>query len=271
MSNVFKVLYLDELLGLQGRLPDQGIVNIGGTSSPSFTVAGRGLLFSDGTSTDGTSGDLSVLQITLQGSYTASQSPAQINLSASKNFIINALDGKKFIIDADNGNVTVGGNLSILGSSTIVTSTVQNTAQVQIHQTSSSQSGLVIEPTSEAASTVPLITAKAVHGGPIVFSVSPTGLVNGIDLVDLRHDIDQYVSEQVIDGEFTLTPLSSTTKLTLPNTYKPGSTKVYIGGLRQKRGSDYTESAADELTLLFVHSEDLIDAGISIIIDYVIA
>lgn len=46
------VVHIDEL-GEQARLPAGGIINAGGVEGPNFTVAGKALIFADGTATDG--------------------------------------------------------------------------------------------------------------------------------------------------------------------------------------------------------------------------
>lgn len=53
---IFKPAVVIEGLGELGRLPDCAIINAGGTSGPTFTVGGRGLLFTDGTSSSGSGG-----------------------------------------------------------------------------------------------------------------------------------------------------------------------------------------------------------------------
>lgn len=111
MTTVFKPVYLDQELGELGRLPDGAIVNIGGTSSTTFTVGGRALLFDDGSSTGSGSGS----GFTLQVAYNNSTSPAEIVTAASKNIVYRALNSRQFIFNANDGTVTVDGNLNIGG------------------------------------------------------------------------------------------------------------------------------------------------------------
>ena len=59
------VVHLDEL-GEQGRLPAGGIINAGGTEGPNFTVGGKAVIFSDGTSSDG-SGPVIVVGSSVSG------------------------------------------------------------------------------------------------------------------------------------------------------------------------------------------------------------
>ncbi len=108
MTRVFKPIYLDEALGELGRLPDNSIVNIGGTSSTTFTVGGRALLFEDGSSTGPSTG----VGFTLQVAYGTSLVPAQINTIAGKNIVFNATNNNKLVFNADTGAVTIDGLLN---------------------------------------------------------------------------------------------------------------------------------------------------------------
>lgn len=109
---IYKLLYLNQQTGEHGLFPDWGISNIGGTSSPTFSVNGKALLFSDGTSTDGLG---SALFLTLQGAYNTS-STGEIALSTGKPFSIKALNLNTFSVNPSNGNVTISGDLTVQGS-----------------------------------------------------------------------------------------------------------------------------------------------------------
>lgn len=110
MTRIFKPIYRDETLGEMGRLPDGGIVNIGGTSNTTFTVGGRALLFDDGSSTGPSSGG-----ITLQAVYDNALVPAQIDTETGKNIVFNALNASKLTFNANTGAVTIDGDVSLLG------------------------------------------------------------------------------------------------------------------------------------------------------------
>lgn len=112
MTRIFKPIYRDDELGELGRLPDNAVVNIGGTSSPTFTVGGRALMFDDGSSTAPSTG----VGFTLQAAYSNSVAPAQINTAAGKNIVFNALNGTQFVFNASNGGVTIQGNLNLVGT-----------------------------------------------------------------------------------------------------------------------------------------------------------
>lgn len=193
---ILKPLYVIQALGELGQMPDGAVTNIGGTSSPTFSVGGRGLLFDDGSSTlPGTGGGY-----TLQVAYTNSTAPATINLTTGKDFVLNALNGKKFIFDAATGTLTIEGDLTVLGSSTVIEGTVSNLDQVNISPPSSTTVGLTIVPLSGVTPAVNLMGVKAVAGGPDVFTIGPTGLVtipdasiqtlNGVAVSDLLAHIN---------------------------------------------------------------------------------
>jgi hypothetical protein len=111
MTRAYRPVYLDEVLGELGRLPNGAIINIGGTDSPTFTVGGRPLLFADGSSTAPDTGT----GTTLQAAYSNSFNPAQINTTAGKNLIFNSNNDKKFTFNANTGAVTIEGGLEVVG------------------------------------------------------------------------------------------------------------------------------------------------------------
>lgn len=118
--------------GVIGQLPNGGIINAGGTSHPTFTVGGRGLLFDDGTSTGG--GGTPPPPLTLQGIYDASYIPdgrvALVSLEAGKSLTIGSKTSSDvyFTVDGSTGdvslskalavagNASIGGNLSVTGT-----------------------------------------------------------------------------------------------------------------------------------------------------------
>lgn len=170
-TRILKPVYLIDELGELGRLPDGAIVNIGGVEGPSFTVAGRGLLFDDGSSTSpgGVGG------FTLQVAYTNSTAPATINLTAGKNFVLNSANNKKLIFNADTGSVVIEGDLAVLGDSSVIEGSIYNVNQVNIAPPDDVTTALNIEPIS--FSNVDLVTIRAINGDPPVFRIDNTGVV----------------------------------------------------------------------------------------------
>jgi hypothetical protein len=61
----------------------------------------------------------------------------------------------------------------------------------------------------------------------------------------------------------------STCKVTLEQAYQPGSVRMFVGGLRQKSGEDYTESGEMELTMSFTFSNAMIAEGQTLVIDFI--
>lgn len=196
----FKVVYLNEGTGELGRLPDNAIINAGGVSGQSFTVGGKPLLFADGTATDGSQGV--VLNVTLQSAY--DKSDGTINLSIGKDFTINALNQKIFQVDASTGRVTITGDLTVLGSSTVVEGTLANVDQVVINPPDGATSGLIIEPMVGVTMGTDIVRIRDSHAGPSVFTIDSNGntllkqltvggTINGIDLTQFYADFQAHV------------------------------------------------------------------------------
>ena len=196
----FKVVHLFSDSGELGRLPDGGIINAGGVSGNTFTVGGKGLLFSDGTSTDGSPVNLN---LTLQGAYNFGS--GTIDFSAGKNFVISALNQKIFQVDAATGRVTITGDLTVLGSSTVVESTLANVDQVSINPPAGVTSGLLIEPMVGITMSTDLVRIRNVNSGPPVFTIDASGntflkqltvggTINGIDLAQFYSDFQNHIN-----------------------------------------------------------------------------
>lgn len=197
---IFKPSYLNELLGELAIIPDGGITNIGGTNSDTFTVGGRGLLFSDGTSTDGSP---VTLVTDLQSVYDNS-TPTQINLSLGSDFVIEALNGNQFIIDADTGLVTVVGDLFVGGTITGDVSAAVNTDRVEIHQSAAGYTPFIMEPLFGIVPDQNVVDIKVTFGGPTVFSIDESGVttianltvpgtINGVNLVQFLADFSDHI------------------------------------------------------------------------------
>jgi hypothetical protein len=76
---------------------------------------------------------------------------------------------------------------------------------------------------------------------------------------------------QEVDAPVTTAVDGSGTLITLPSNYKPGTTAVYIGGARQKRGVDFIENTANTLRLEFILTDAQIAEGQNLVVDYVVA
>lgn len=190
-TRIFKPAYVIEELGELGRTPDGAITNIGGTDYPYFTVGGRALLFADGSTTSPTPG----LGVNLQTTYDNSVS-GNIDLAAGKNFVITALNGRRFVVDAATGAVTIDGDLSVLGATTVIEGTVQNTDSLNISMPLPTTVGFSITPSIGVTPVADLVNITNLFGGPAVFSISSAGVtslanlvvagtINGIDIAAL--------------------------------------------------------------------------------------
>ena len=207
MSITKKLLYIDND-GIQASTAPGTITNIGGTSNPSFTVAGRGLLFDDGTSTNGgvPAGGNSTLQTVYNNSHDA-QGNAAITLQTGKDFVIydDTNNNIYFKIQSTTGAVTITGDLNVLGNATIK-STTEIADHWTIQTTTPSTVALSIEPTAGNTPLADLINVKKANGGPAVFRVDAsgkttlstlqvngnqiiTGTINGKDIVTMDNEL----------------------------------------------------------------------------------
>lgn len=168
----FRLVYLNTASGELGKLPDFGIVNIGGTAGPTFTVDGKALLFADGGTTDGSPASLS---LTLQGAYNNSAAPATINLTAGRDLVFNALNSKAFQFDAATGKVTITGDLEVLGASSIIEGTISNVDQLAINAPSGSTSSLLIQPMAGVVMTTDVVRIQNQSGALPVFTIDALG------------------------------------------------------------------------------------------------
>ena len=76
----------------------------------------------------------------------------------------------------------------------------------------------------------------------------------------------------LFNQSFTLqVPVGGLTVLQLDSAFQAGSTSLYVGGLRQKLGIDYVETAPDELTLQFELTQSMVDEGQHVTVDFLSA
>lgn len=95
-------------------------------------------------------------------------------------------------------------------------------------------------------------------------------LTNFTEAIDyLLNQTPATSGSMVFNQNYSLIPAGANTILQLSASYRSGSTCVYVGGLRQKLGIDYVESAPDALTLLYSLTPTMIADGQSITIDFV--
>jgi hypothetical protein len=116
----FRPIYRDPYDGIQTEIPDGGLVNIGGTTSPTFTVGGKAVMLADGSTSNGDPSAVANLQISYQNTRD-SDGHASINLRAGHDFFVKSVDASKYLkIDSETGDVSITGNLYVSGSTTVV-------------------------------------------------------------------------------------------------------------------------------------------------------
>ena len=203
MTTIQKLIILDNE-GILATLADGEIINAGGTSSSTWTVNGKGLLFDDGSST---SGALSI--ITLQSVYNNSPTTGPlIKLSSGKDFIIadDTNDDIYFSIDSETGKVTVTGDLEVIGNSTIINTVVQDSDHWLISPKNGSTTALRIEPDLGVTPFVDLLSVRRTFGSAPVFRIASSGdlistqniyldgLLNGVDIVQLHSNFENHLN-----------------------------------------------------------------------------
>jgi hypothetical protein len=241
--------------GLIQQIQDGAIINIGGTSWPSFTVNGIGIILEDGTSTTGGS---SLNLQTIYNNSIDSSNNASIKLITGRDLIIydDTNNSIFFKIDSETGKVTITGDLEVAGSSVLVDSIIQDSDHWRISPASSITTALKIEPEFNSP-LVDLVSIKNVLGGPIIFKIDKdgntylkklnvstdidiigniniSGLVDGVDISALElsfNSLSTLVSNIQNDISLHITP-STTTKhasteiSVIPPSYAPGTTNV---------------------------------------------
>lgn len=207
MSLHLKPIHIDAD-GWQSELPDDSIINIGGTVGPNFTVGGRDLLFGDGSSTSGGPG------ITLQNAYNNSANmlgEAKIKLQTGRDFVIadDSDDTIFFRIDSETGKITITGDVEIIGGSSIINTIVQDSDHWLISPAQGTTTALKIEPDVGVFPLVDIVNIRTVFGGVPAFRIDSSanahfssninvgGLVDGVDISQLAADFASHLAGAV--------------------------------------------------------------------------
>ena len=95
-----------------------------------------------------------------------------------------------------------------------------------------------------------------------------TTLSEGLDYLLQGNPV---AGQNEVDPPVTTTLQGGITIVTLPSAYVPGTTAVYVGGLRQKRGVDFIEASTTTLHLQYPLSDAQIADGQNVVVDYVVA
>jgi hypothetical protein len=206
MVNIVKPIILD-VDGIFTQLSNGDIINAGGTSYPTWTVNGHGLLFDNGTSTAPGGGN----SITLQSVYNNSPTVAGatvIKLTTGKDFVIadDTNNNLFFKVDSETGKVTITGDLEVLGSSSIIDSIIQDSDHWLISPKLGTTSALRIEPDLGVVPIVDLVTIRRTFGSTPVFRIDANGnliasqnltiagTINGVDIVALKNDVNHHAA-----------------------------------------------------------------------------
>jgi hypothetical protein len=208
MSTINKPLILEDD-GIWGQLGNGALINAGGTTNPTFTVGGRGLLFDDGQSTSGTAG-----AITLQTVYDNTPElggTVSIKLVAGKDFtIIDDTDNSIFFkVDAETGRVTITGDLEVHGNSSVIDTVIQDSDHWLISPKLGTTTALKIEPDLGVTPSVDLVSIRKTFGTAPVFRVDSlgnliasqnltvAGLINTVNVLQLKNDFNSHLAGNV--------------------------------------------------------------------------
>jgi hypothetical protein len=234
MTNIRKFIYIADD-GLQTLSHNGDISNIGGTSHHTFTVDGKGLLFDDGSSTNGGPGG--VIASNLQQAYNNSTDGignATIHLQTGKDLVIydDTDTGVFFKIDAETGKITITGDLQVNGTTTIMESINQIVDHWNISPNTPNTVALYIEPDVGVTPVSDLITVKNTNGSAPVFRVDATGkailkqvqvngnmtivgTINGVDVVNLQNEVYDHLTSPSFP-KHTASQISVTQLIGLP-------------------------------------------------------
>ena len=225
-----------------GRLqsaPEDSQLHIGSIVSPpglGFTVNGRGILLDDGSSTGGTG-----TSITLQSAYNQSldsENNASIKLTTGKDLVIYDNDQANlyFKIDSETGKVTITGDLEVFGTSTIITSTVQDADHWLISPALPFQSALIIRPDFNTG-TVDLVSIRPGASSPNVFRITSDGttIINDLSAghiyvngnIDINGTVDG-VDVSALQTQVTSLAATLTTHLLATTSTKHGAYQVGV-------------------------------------------
>lgn len=238
--------------GLQQLLPDGAIINAGGTGSPTFTVGGKGLIFSDGTNTDGSG----VVALTLQSIYNASVSagsPAVILLKTGGDFIINDSTATEYFkIDATSGKVTITGDLEVHGASSIIDTVIQDSDHWLISPHSGSTVALRIEPDAGATPAVDLLQVVPLHGeaATVVITHDGTLIANGVVIKTLAAEVTAHLTKSSVvkhaATEIAIDPIAALQATTVQSALEELSAKEAASNVTM-RGHTFAPAAAQKV------------------------
>jgi len=205
MSSIIKTLLHLNGDNIWEVVPRGAILEIAGTTSTIFTIAGKHIMLSDGTSSgDGTVFDLqSVYNHSADGNGNA-----KIALAVGKDLVVTNADGNEtyFSINSTSGRVTISGDIVLEGGSSVIESIIQDADHWTITPRSGTQEALRIEPDAGVVPIVDLFSVRLRHGRSPTIRISPdgtfhavdiavSGTVDGVDVSDLADSLSQHITE----------------------------------------------------------------------------
>ncbi|WP_300760149.1 hypothetical protein [Janthinobacterium sp.] len=169
------LLYRDKTLGEMAILPPGAIVDIGGVTGPNFTIGGKGVILSDGTTSDGSGSGGILFKPTTQIVYNNTAGEALTVCTSGKDIVWQATNGRQLRFDADTGQVDITGDLIVHGTTTTVIRSSIETDRVAIRAIDATYVPLIMEPQVGVVPVLDVVDIKVLHGGESVFRVDKDG------------------------------------------------------------------------------------------------
>lgn len=284
-----KPLILD-LDGIFGQLPDDGIINAGGTSNPTFTVNGKGLVFDDGTSTGGGSAmtlqkiyDISPIDFDPDDDPDTLNGEVWITLAEGKDLVIRDPDDGTFMkLSGSDGKVTIVGELEVTGTTTTINTNEVESDHWVLSPSAASTIALSVRPDLGVTPLVDLVRVyKTFAGTPVVRidkdgnlvltqNIVTSGLVDGVDVSVLNTTVSTH--QNASGAKHAAANISITAIEDLP-----GHTTVQQaldtlaaamnpGGGANAFGHSHTQVSADD-TWTIVHNGNTLNVTVTIFDD----
>jgi hypothetical protein len=230
MTIVQKLIYIGSD-GYQSVTQNGDITNIGGTISSTFTVGGKALLFADGTNSGGTGSSTSGLNFqTVYNATSDTNNQASFILSPGKDFIIyDSTSAHLFSVQSTSGNVTVTGNLTVLGTAIFSNSSTDIADHWTISPALATQTALFIQPPAGITPSIDIVDIAIANGASPVFKINATGTtilktlqvsgnitvagtINGVDIVALSNEVYDHINvisyPKHLASEISITPIT---------------------------------------------------------------
>lgn len=231
-------LFLNRQTGRPTEAAGDDIIVIGGIQASSFTVNNVPVVLADG---NDSVGEVATI-INLQTAYnnTDSDGIARINLANAKHFeLFNPNNDHYLTFDADTGSLAISGDLSVEGTTTVISSEVTDSEYLQLTPGIGNGSRVIflIEPEAGVTLQKNIVDVKRTNGGTsvlkvdylgkthidalsVVNNIEVGGTVDGVDIATFKSSFDAHVavsSNKHLASEINVSALPSIDETTYTN------------------------------------------------------